>query len=378
MGSYWADRVANAQAKITKKNAREVEKELVKQYNSTFQKVVGSFEKTYWKIFQRILDVKEITPADLYKLDTYWELQGQLKNELQKLGDKQIATLNKRFTKQYTDIYESFAMPGESFFNTLDTEAAKQVIKQIWCADGKTWDSRIWGNIDELQNALNENLVHCVAMGKKPSELKHLLMEQFEVAFNRADTVVRTEMAHIQTQAAAQRYKDNGIEEVEVWADKDERRCKQCGKLHKKRYPVGAQIPLPAHPNCRCCIVPVVEDIEEDEYNESQLEEIEKATHEINPNIGIPQKKSESITINDLGKHGKKRLEQRGITVEDAQCYINDAIISFKQGKDKILYLSDEGVCVMIKDGRIATAYPKEYYDENTIRILEVVKNGRK
>ena len=45
-----------------------------------------------------------------------------------------------------------------------------------------------------------------------------------------------------------------------LWADEDERRCEVCGKLHKKRYPVGANIPIPAHPRCRCCIVPVVED----------------------------------------------------------------------------------------------------------------------
>jgi SPP1 gp7 family putative phage head morphogenesis protein len=84
-------------------------------------------------------------------------------------------------------------------------------------------------------------------------------MERFNVSFSRADALARTELAHIQTQAARQRYEDTGIEYVEIWADKDERRCEVCGKLHKKRYPVGATMPIPAHPRCRCCIVPVVE-----------------------------------------------------------------------------------------------------------------------
>ena len=78
------------------------------------------------------------------------------------------------------------------------------------------------------------------------------------MSYRRADTVVRTEIAHIQTQAAQQRYKDYGIEEVEIWADEDERRCDVCGKLHRTKYKVGASIPIPAHPNCRCCIVPVI------------------------------------------------------------------------------------------------------------------------
>lgn len=65
-------------------------------------------------------------------------------------------------------------------------------------------------------------------------------------------------MAHIQTQAAQQRYIDYGITEVEVLADEDERRCEVCGKLHGKRFKITETMPVPAHPRCRCCIVPVI------------------------------------------------------------------------------------------------------------------------
>jgi SPP1 gp7 family putative phage head morphogenesis protein len=107
---------------------------------------------------------------------------------------------------------------------------------------------------------LNEGLLHIVASGKKSTELKNVLQERFGVSYSMADALVRTEVAHIQTQAAKQRYQDYGVQEVEIWADKDERRCDVCGELHMKRYPVGAAVPIPAHPRCRCCIVPVVED----------------------------------------------------------------------------------------------------------------------
>lgn len=132
------------------------------------------------------------------------------------------------------------------------------MINQIWCADGKSWSSRIWTNTDKLQQALNDNLIECVVGGKKTTQLKEMLQKDFNVSYNRADSIVRTEMAHIQTQAAQQRYKDSGIQQVEIWADKDERRCDVCGKLHKTKYPVNGAIPLPAHPRCRCCIIPVI------------------------------------------------------------------------------------------------------------------------
>lgn len=67
-------------------------------------------------------------------------------------------------------------------------------------------------------------------------------------------------MAHIQTEAARERYKASGLDKVEVWADYDERRCDVCGELHKTKHPINGVMPIPAHPNCRCCILPVVDD----------------------------------------------------------------------------------------------------------------------
>jgi SPP1 gp7 family putative phage head morphogenesis protein len=106
---------------------------------------------------------------------------------------------------------------------------------------------------------LNEGLIHIVASGKKNTELKQLLQERFGVSYSRADALVRTEVAHIQTQAAQKRYEDYGVKMVEVWADLDERRCDVCGKLHQTKHPINGAMPIPAHTNCRCCIVPVVE-----------------------------------------------------------------------------------------------------------------------
>ena len=257
--SYWAERTAKSQAALTNKTLKQTEKQMKLYYKASMEKTLGNFEKVYNKVFQDMVEGKQVTPADLYKLDTYWQLQGQLKQELEKLGDKQISLLTDKFVKQYQDIYQSIAFSGEAAFNTLDTNAAKQMINSIWCADGKSWSSRIWTNTDKLQQALNDNLIHCVATGKKPSEFKKILQTQFGASYARADSLVRTELAHIQTEAAKQRYIDYGVQQVEIWADEDERRCDICGKLHQKKYSIGEKVPLPAHPNCRCCIIPVVE-----------------------------------------------------------------------------------------------------------------------
>ena len=258
MGNYWKDRMAKAQAIINTKSELQIRKQLKRYYRQTAERAIADFETTVNKLIATVGEDRTPTPADLYKLDKYWQGQAQLKKELTKLGDKEIKILSAQFELNYFDIYYSINLPNNEAFNTIDKKAVQQMINSIWCADGKSWSQRIWDKTDKLLETLNEGLIHTVAAGKKTSELKKILQERFNVAYSDANRIVRTELAHIQTQAAKQRYTDYGIQEVEIWADKDERRCEVCGKLHQKKYPVGAAVPIPAHSNCRCCIVPVV------------------------------------------------------------------------------------------------------------------------
>ena len=250
--------MALAQTTLSNTGVKAIERQLKKYYAAAMERTIADFEATYEKLLATQADGKQPTPADLYKLDKYWQAQAQLRAELQKLGDKQISTLSKIFELNFFDVYYSIGLQGSEAFNTISKEGARQLINQIWVADGKSWSQRIWENTELLAETLNEELIACVATGKKTSDLKRVLQERFNVSYHRADSLARTEMAHIQTQAAKQRYEDYGIQEVEIWADKDERRCEVCGKLHEQRYPIGAAVPIPAHPNCRCCIVPVI------------------------------------------------------------------------------------------------------------------------
>ena len=257
--SYWQDRLASSQNKLSNKSARQIDKQMKKYYQQTAKQVIDNFEKTYLQVLKQVEEGMEITPALLYKLDTYWQLQSQLRETLTKLGERQIALLTKNFELNFFDVYYSIALPGNLAFNTLDKQVVEQMINGIWVADGKHFSQRIWKNNELLVQTLNDELIHCVATGAKTSRLKQVLQDRFNVSYSNANMIARTELAHIQTQAAKKRYEDYGIQEMEVWADKDERQCEHCGKLHRQRFPIGSTPPVPLHPNCRCCIVPVIE-----------------------------------------------------------------------------------------------------------------------
>ena len=263
---YWLNRIAKTQNAISDKTIAQVEKQLKKQYKNAMKKVIKEFESVYDKILNTVESGKAITVADLYKLETYWSMQAQLKHEMQKLGDTEIELLSKAFEKQYYQIYIS-ALPGiqpTKNFNTIAAETAKHVVNQVWLADGKNFSQRVWKNTKVLTETLNEELMHCIATGKKTSELKNILQYRFGVSYNRADTLVRTEVAHIQTQAAKDRYKDAGLKYYRFYADPDEKTCSECKEVHNKKFLYSEMVPgvnaPPMHPNDRCCIVPVVED----------------------------------------------------------------------------------------------------------------------
>lgn len=256
---YWVDRNLKAQQRVSDKSVEEIEKQLVRYYSKTAQRIMSRFEDTYEKVLKTVGDGRQPTPADLYKLDTYWMMVAQTKVELEKLGNSQHKLFFKRFRDTYINVYNALAIPGERNFNTIDTKAAEQMINSIWCADGKNWSSRIWKNTENLQQTLNDKLIECLVSGRKTTDLKQTLQESFGVSYKQADRLVRTEIAHIQTSATQKKYQDCGFSQVEVYADYDERRCDVCGKLHGKKYPVFGALPIPAHSNCRCCIIPVVE-----------------------------------------------------------------------------------------------------------------------
>ena len=257
--NYWQERMANAQNAISTKTTKQIEKQLRKYYAAAAKRTIEDFESTYNKLLAQKADGKDITPADLYRLDKYWEAQRQLRQQLQKLGEKKISLLTKYFELNFFDIYNSIAIPGLKAFNTIDDKIVNQLINSVWVADGRTFSQRVWNNIDRLVETLNEQLVYTVVTGKKTTELKNLLQERFNVSYRRADTLVRTELAHIQTEAAKKRYEDYGIQYIEVLVDADDRTCDECKALIGKKFPIHAAPPLPIHPNDRCAIIPVID-----------------------------------------------------------------------------------------------------------------------
>ena len=333
MADYWKKRMLDAQQKWTDKDIDAINKQLLHYFRVASSSIIKEFEAVYDKVLAQAEEGKPITPADLYKLDRYYQMNAQLEKVLQNLGDKTSELLEKKFEQEYKHIYSSLATDedgkavkasiSDKAFSTVDKEVAKQVANQIWCADGKNWSQRIWKNLNNLQQTLNDGLIECVVTGKKTSELKKRLMERFNVTYNQAENLVRTEMAHIETQAALDRYKEHGRDKIRIIVDPDERTCDVCAKWDDKIVDVsdahtGKNCP-PFHPRCRCTIAAVVED-----KKAKAQEDIKK--HDYKPL--------------EMGAIDKKKLDRM---IEREKITDNEVIFwKFENRKGKVFYSTNK------------------------------------
>lgn len=105
---------------------------------------------------------------------------------------------------------------------------------------------------DELRAALTKAAAESQTSYDLESEIRRITGDTTKWA----ETVARTESAHVANRADIAKYAAEGLKFVRVWASKDERMCEICGKYHGKVYPIDAAPVLPLHPNCRCVYLP--------------------------------------------------------------------------------------------------------------------------
>lgn len=90
----------------------------------------------------------------------------------------------------------------------------------------------------------------------------------------------------------------------------------------------------------------------------------------VKPNI-------KDVKISSINTHAETRMQQRNITKQMAQSYINNAIVEFSQNT-KSLYLSNEGATVLLKeDKRLISTYSNKDFNDGILKILEVINNGK-
>lgn len=233
--------------KLLDRQARQIEKQLAKEYTRVAKDTVSEIRKLYLEMGDNP------SYQQLMRMDRYQKLLGNLNQKLKKMGKNQITLIGNGMKSLYCQV--------DPLVSDL---IAEEAIKRIWCQDGKLYSDRVWSNMKTLQSTLQTGIMDCVVAGRSHQVLEREVRHRFGVSQSDSSRLVRTELNYIQNQAQVRAYLDAGYEYYQFITAKDNRTCDECGKLNGQIFrlaeaEVGVNLP-PLHPNCRSNIIGYKED----------------------------------------------------------------------------------------------------------------------
>jgi len=113
---------------------------------------------------------------------------------------------------------------------------------------------------DEMGKQIIASLTEGLMGGEGIPKLTKRIADRVDaIGRTRAETIARTETMYAVNQGTLIRYSQAGVRKVRWLTGLDERACEECESLHNTEYEIGSEPAIPAHPRCRCTVIPVIE-----------------------------------------------------------------------------------------------------------------------
>ena len=257
MSKYWQKRQIEQRDKAYKKSQKEFDKQLAKYYKTT----IKDLEILITDLYLDILNSDgEPTLNELYRFNRFYKMRQSMNQKLNLLNEFTISQLTSEIDNLF--INEPNKKQVDTVLKELWDANTKNWSKNVWCKDGKDIEQRVAKNMSKLQKTIEKGIVDCVARGASKDELVKTLVDRFNVSFNEANRLARTELTYVQNQATMDSYKKANVEEYEYLSAKDNRVSEMCLEQNGKKYKVseaivGVNYP-PLHANCRCTTIAVI------------------------------------------------------------------------------------------------------------------------
>ena len=195
------------------------------------------------------------------------------------------------------------------------------------------YSDRIWMHQDILKAELSKQLQSGLIQGKNPRVLAKNIRQKFDVSKASAETLMRTELARVQTEAQKLSFERNGFEQYTFLALGDA--CGICKELNDKHFYVKDMMPgtnaPPMHPNCRCS----TSAYEDSEEYEAWLDYLDKGGESVN------FRKEFEINYNDDKSQEFKPVKLDNNKKIEMNMYTKKIIATKALGFDKDIYVSD-------------------------------------
>lgn len=232
------------------------------------------------KAYQQALDDVRTEIAKIY---AKYSVDGKLQINLQ-----QRFIILQRLEKQLTDLYQRLSKVDfdttskilsdiykESYYRTayvIDRGTSVDIAFKLLSSEminaavntpiqGTMFSDRIWHNKQLLVNRLRNIIEKAIIQGADHNKLSKILEKEFGVSANESQRLINTELARVTMQAQDTIYKNSGVVQAVMWdATIDNRTSQICRQLDGHKWSINEDHPTPpAHPNCRSCLIPVID-----------------------------------------------------------------------------------------------------------------------
>lgn len=263
---YWENRIAASTWK-TYNSLEEKNRELLEFYVDASRAV----KEELYQIAEKYSRDGVLSLSDMHKQNRLTNLNRKFQDIIEDLGHKTEETVRKNMQDGFKAVYRDTAVGmDDADFSMPNKKLMEKLLNEPWRGD--SFSGRLWKNQKRLAVGLNDLLLTGLQQGKTIMEIAVSLHNFMGNGFNECHRLVRTETMHYLNDATMQRYKDAGVEYVQICAAEDERTCDECGEEHDKVYPISKCPHVPFHPNCRCTIIPCFDEKLIAEYENDELE----------------------------------------------------------------------------------------------------------
>lgn len=245
---YWQDRVLKGQ-----KQADKINNAFTKQQKKLYKK---SYKTIINYLNDLLVDIEsgaEITRTQLYTAEKYIKLLEEINKSAALIHNQQLKDLEKAVHEAYSIKIGTPAKVSKEF-NILNKQQESLILNTNW--SGKSFKDRVGINANQFAGRVKDKITNAIILGKNPDSIKRELMKEYDIAFNVADRLVRTETAYAYNQASINQYKQEGLQKVKILVEPGA--CDICRDYNNKVYVLGTEPFIPAHPDCRCAYIPVV------------------------------------------------------------------------------------------------------------------------
>lgn len=209
------------------------------------------------ELFDAYLKVSSEKPliSDFYRYNNLQKIEKQITDSIMQIGSKEL-DYTKQSLQQAT-LIGSQAAHDVLNTNVLNKSAIDELIKRPW--HDANFSDRIWKNKLQLINSLKSELTNGIIQGKSIYSVANDVDNRIDVGRSQTQRLVRTEYMHALNQGQIESYRSKGYNKLKWVATMDSKTSKECRKRNGKEYDIDDLPDIPAHPNCRCTLVPVID-----------------------------------------------------------------------------------------------------------------------